>query len=120
MFNTQKQRGVISYTIYIDNNHFNLLQINDYTHDLIMESSSILVEDELNEEVTLTTEENMLMRGGYRCIACKNAIFDHNKKKLYLDHLRYLRRLSEIAQMLSKNAYINQIDIQNLSLVHFQ
>ena len=71
--------------------------MNDYTHDLIMESSSILVEDELNEEVTLTTEENMLMRGGYRCIACKNAIFDHNKKKLYLDHLRYLRRLSKIA-----------------------
>ena len=70
-----------------------------------MESSSILVEDELNEEVTLTTEENMVMRGGYRCIACKNAIFDKNKKKSYLDHLRYLRRLSEIAWMLSKKHF---------------
>ena len=67
----------------------NLLQIENYWHDQSTESgSSILKEGDITEGDISKTEEDMLARGGYRCIACKNATFKNNKKELYIEHLR--------------------------------
>ena len=66
-----------------------LLQIENYWHDQSTESgSSILEEGDITEGDISKTEEDMLARGGYRCIACKNATFKNNKKELYIEHLR--------------------------------
>ena len=54
----------------------------------IESESSILEDDDITEADTSKTEEDMLARGGYQCIACKNTTFKNNKKELYIEHLR--------------------------------
>ena len=54
-----------------------------------MESECSIVESvDITEGDTSKTEQDMLARGGYQCIACKNATFKNNKKELYMEHLR--------------------------------
>ena len=48
----------------------------------------MLEDDDIIEGDESKTEEDMLARGGYKCIACKNATFKNNKKELYMEHLR--------------------------------